>query len=131
LPRPEYVSLAELLLRKAESDLAVARVLAADPDPHDDAIGFHAQQAVEKALKAVLALEQIEAPRTHDITFLVELLDQHRIEMPATLVESEWLGPWAVTMRYDDIEEVLDRTGALDAALAATVWASGRIDGHR
>jgi HEPN domain-containing protein len=62
LPRPEYVSLAELLLRKAESDLAVARVLAADPDPHDDAIGFHAQQAVEKALKAVLALEQIEAP---------------------------------------------------------------------
>jgi hypothetical protein len=37
----------------------------------------------------------------------------------------------AVTMRYDDIEEVLDRTGALDAALAATVWASGRIDGHR
>jgi hypothetical protein len=52
-------------------------------------------------------------------------------EMPATLVESEWLGPWAVTMRYDDIEEVLDRTGALDAALAATEWASGRIDGHR
>lgn len=79
----------------------------------------------------MLALEQIEAPRTHDITFLVELLDQHRIEMPATLVESEWLGPWAVTMRYDDIEEVLDRTGALDAALAATEWASGRIDGHR
>jgi hypothetical protein len=65
LPRPEHVSLAELLLRKAASDLAAARVLAADPDPHDEAIGFHAQQAVEKAVKAVLALSQIAAPRTH------------------------------------------------------------------
>jgi HEPN domain-containing protein len=71
LPRPEHVNLAEVLLRKAESDLAAARALAADPDQHDDAIGFHAQQAVEKAVKAVLALSEVETPRTHDLTFLV------------------------------------------------------------
>jgi len=127
LPRHEHVSLAELLLRKAEADVAAGRTLAADGDQHDEAIGFHAQQAVEKAVKAVLALAQIEAPRTHDLTFLVELLGEHGIEAPEVLIESEWLTPWAVTTRYDDLEETLDRAAALELARAAIDWAAGRV----
>jgi HEPN domain-containing protein len=123
LPRPEHLSIATLLLRKAEADLAVARVLAADPEPHDDAIGFHAQQAVEKAVKAALSLAEVETPRTHDLTFLVELLGEHGIGVPAALVESEWLSPWAVTTRYDDLDELLDRGSAVAAASDAVEWA--------
>ena len=127
MPRPEHVSLAELLLRKGESDLAAARVLAADPDPHDEAIGFHAQQAVEKAVKAVLAFSQVETPRTHDLTFLVELLGENDIEAPTVLVESEWLSPWAVTTRYDDLDEMLDRDAAIEAASDAIEWAQALL----
>jgi HEPN domain-containing protein len=94
LPRPEHVDLAHLLLRKARGDLSVARLIAADPDPHDDAIGFHAQQAVEKAIKAVLAFRQAPAPRTHDLTYLVELLGAHGIEVPAAIAEPEGNSVW-------------------------------------
>ncbi len=47
--------LAERLLRKAGQDRHAAQVLALAPDTADEAIGFHAQQAVEKLMKAVLA----------------------------------------------------------------------------
>jgi HEPN domain-containing protein len=123
LPRPEHVDLARLLLRKAQADFSVARLIAADPNPHDDAIGFHAQQAVEKAIKAVLAFRQAPAPRTHDLTYLVELLETHGIEVPAAIAEPEWLSPWAVTTRYDDLDDTLDRHAAIDAAGSAIEWA--------
>ncbi len=123
MPRPEHTDLAQLLLRKATADLAVTRTLAADADPHDEAIGFHAQQAVEKAIKAVLAISEIAAPRTHDLTYLVELLDSHTIDVPATIAEPEWLSPWAVTTRYDDLDDTLDREAAIEAADTAIAWA--------
>lgn len=44
---------AQLLLRKAREDADAATKLAADGDTADAIVGFHAQQAVEKALKAV------------------------------------------------------------------------------
>ncbi|HEY5197241.1 MAG TPA: HEPN domain-containing protein [Solirubrobacteraceae bacterium] len=45
--------LARQLLERADDDVAAARALLAVPDVSDFIIGFHAQQAVEKALKAV------------------------------------------------------------------------------
>ncbi len=137
MPRPEHVDLAHLLLRKANADLAVTRTLAADDaESHDEAIGFHAQQAVEKALKAVLAISELPSPRTHDLTYLVELLATHGIDVPTTIAEPEWLSPWAVTTRYDDLDDALDRHAAIEAAASAIAWAqtllsdvSGRGDG--
>jgi hypothetical protein len=55
LPTPEELEVAELFLRKAASDLAAARTLAAAPGQQDDVVGFHAQQAVE--MEAVLDRE--------------------------------------------------------------------------
>jgi HEPN domain-containing protein len=43
--------------------LAAARTLAADAGQQDDVVGFHAQQAVEKSIKAVLALRGNDIPR--------------------------------------------------------------------
>ncbi len=47
--------LASILFRKANDHLAMARRLSGDPETPDWGIGFHVQQAVEKAPKAVLA----------------------------------------------------------------------------
>lgn len=127
MPRPEHLDLAHLL-RKANADLAATRTLAADADPHDEAIGFHAQQAVEKALKAVLALSELPSPRTHDLTYLVELLATHGIDAPATIAEPEWLSPWAVTTRYDGLDDTLDRHAAIEAADSAIGWARARLE---
>jgi HEPN domain-containing protein len=76
LPSPEQREFAALLLRKAEGDVEVVRALVDTPSIADDAIGFHAQQAIEKAMKAVLALRGVQFPRTHDLGFLLELADR-------------------------------------------------------
>ena len=56
-----------LWLAKAESDLKTAQILIKDKDPPTDSICFHAQQAVEKLLKAYLTYFDIKVPKTHDI----------------------------------------------------------------
>ena len=63
----------EKWLRRAEEDLAVADQLVLDGVPYFGSIGFHAQQAAEKFLKAFLVWHQIEFPKTHDLSKLLEL----------------------------------------------------------
>ena len=116
---PEHREVAQLLLQKAREDLSAARVLVATEDQADHVIGFHLQQAIEKALKAILALRAIEIPRTHDLAYLTELLGNLEIEVPATVASSDWLTPWGVLFRYDDNPDGLDRDKALEAAKAA------------
>jgi hypothetical protein len=59
-PTPEQREYAELLLGHATSDLGACRVLMATEDMRDDVVGFHAQQAVEKALKVALVLADVD-----------------------------------------------------------------------
>ena len=59
-------------LRHAKSDLAVARGIQNDPDVLPNQTVFHAQQAAEKAIKAVMIREAVPFPRTHDLTELVK-----------------------------------------------------------
>ena len=45
-------SIAQLLISSAQQDLAAARLLASAPGIGDAVVGFHAQQAIEKAIKS-------------------------------------------------------------------------------
>ena len=128
MPTPEELEVAGLLLRKAASDLSAARALAADSHQQDDVVGFHAQQAVEKSLKAVLALRGLEIPRTHDVVLLTRLVDTRREAVPDEVREAELLSPWAVAMRYDEMDAALDRAAALRIAGASVQWANGQLD---
>jgi HEPN domain-containing protein len=84
----------------AEKDYQAALILAHADEPQPDAAGFHLQQAVEKYLKAWLALKGIDYPRTHDLNPLLGLLeDQDENIGPFwTLLE---LNPFAVQFRYE------------------------------
>jgi HEPN domain-containing protein len=127
LPRPEHVELAKLFLRKAASDLNAARTLAADIDQLDDVVGFHLQQVVEKSFKAALAVSAVKVRATHDLNFLVDVLKENGIEPPEPLSDADWLVPWAVSARYDEDVEVLDRNEALAFATSAFEWATARV----
>jgi HEPN domain-containing protein len=62
-------------IAKAEGDLATAgRELRARTAPNYDAACFHAQQAAEKYLKAVLQEHGSIVPRTHILIALLELV---------------------------------------------------------
>jgi HEPN domain len=69
--------------------------LAPDPEINDDPVGFHAQQAVEKALKVALTLHGVDFPKTHDLDFLVGLCNRNEIELPTEMTQVGWLTPWA------------------------------------
>jgi HEPN domain-containing protein len=89
------------LLEKAGHDLVAARATIVTGQALDT-VCFHSQQAVEKALKALLALKDVEYPWRHDLGELLELVYTHwpDLELPgADLLE---LSPYAVEARYDD-----------------------------
>ncbi len=59
-------------LFRADEDLAVIEeLLRSDPQAYASTICFHAQQAVEKYLKALLAVKGVDFPKTHDLDFLL------------------------------------------------------------
>ena len=61
-------------LRYAEEDLITAETLLAQAHIPPRQTCWHAQQAAEKALKAVLIFLQIDFPRTHDLNVLRNLV---------------------------------------------------------
>lgn len=85
---------------KGDSDRLNADRTAQSTGPYDTAC-FHAQQAVEKYLKAVLALAGRPIPRTHDL----EDVYNECLAVAPTLVldrmELSAMTPYAVQLRYD------------------------------
>lgn len=61
---------------------------------------FHAQQAAEKYIKAVLVLRGIIFRRTHDLVELNELASKNDIAVPVDQELLMRLSPYAVEFRY-------------------------------
>lgn len=120
------------LLARARDDLWVVRQLVADPAAPAWVLGFHAQQGVEKARKAILSAQGLSYPRTHNLVMLVELLRGAGIGPPPDADDFGRLIPYGVTFRYEDATgdapPTLDPTW-LESVVARTVdWATGRLD---
>jgi HEPN domain-containing protein len=126
-PKPDLGDLAARFARKAESDEIALDRLADDPDVPDDLIGFHAQQALEKLLKAALACAGV-APPVHDLGKLLSLLKDAGLAPPVSVDEARALVPWAVEFRYDDVlDECLDRASACAAVEKLRTWVDGLL----
>ena len=122
--------LARVLMRKAGGDQIVLVRLIEDDDVPDDVLGFHAQQAVEKMIKAVLVSKDVSYERTHNITYLLTLLDSAKIARPEQADSLPDLTPWATGFRYSDLPEpALDRQETLSLVELTKAWATGQLDG--
>ena len=83
MPKRDGGDLARILLEKADGDEAAFQALLAHAQVPDAILGFHAQQAVEKRIKAVLAAGGIGYPFTHDIGDLARRVEEvARLELP-------------------------------------------------
>lgn len=122
---------AQALLNKARDDAYVVRTLGADVSAPDWVVGFHAQQAVEKAIKAVLTKRAIEFPRTHNLAMLVELLRSNSLPLPPDADGLVRLTPFGAALRYDDgLGEdgtILAREWAIGVVSRLLDWAAGAI----
>lgn len=81
-PEPDLSETSRILLKKAEEDATAVREFAGNPEIGDSIIGFHAQQAVEKWLKAVTAAGGIRHSTIHDIDRLIEIVEATGVEVP-------------------------------------------------
>ena len=95
---------AESFLRKAEEDLRAIRAMVSAEDFTDAIFGFHAQQAVEKLLKAWLRSTGVDPPRTHDLDFLFALIERGGSAIPDCLAVLRDLSDFAVMFRYETLE---------------------------
>ena len=91
-----------MLLRLAGQDRLAFLTLYENPHIELRVVGFHAQQAVEKFLKALLVAHgKVFAP-THNLARLAQNLETTGIVLPVTLDALKRLNPYAVAFRYDD-----------------------------
>lgn len=122
---------AERFLRLAKRDQAafVALLNAAAVDP---AVAcFHAQQAAEKSLKAVMCLHGLEYRRTHDLEALAGMLKDVGVAPSVDEHELRCLTPYAVEFRYDD-EAIHLISGEAAGRLVGSLlsWAEEEIASH-
>ncbi len=116
------------LLRLAWRDKDTFDLLLPLPAARIEAIGFHAQQSVEKALKALAALNGLPLRRTHDLVALGHALAAHGLVLPVSEEQLRSLNPFAVEFRYDD--EVLSTTNREELAIMLPLvldWAERSI----
>ena len=115
-------------LRYAEEDLVAAEAMVGQPEMAPRHACWLAQQAAEKALKAVLVFLQIDFPRRHDLDMLRNLVPvgwRLKEELP-DLAE---LTEWAVEARYPgDWPEATGSDARSAVQQARAVWLSACAD---
>ena len=115
-------------MRYARSDLALARKRD-DGEVLLETLCFHAQQAVEKSVKAVLVHFGVDFPRVHSIERLVDLLPPEITRTPELLAAAD-LSDYATVFRYPGSEEPVSEREYRDAvrlAEAAVRWAEALL----
>ena len=115
-------------IRRARSDLTLAQTSPEVGVLLED-LCFHAQQAAEKAFKAVLIARSVSVPRTHSITRLLELMPESGA-LPQAVREAAVLTDYAVATRYPGAyEPVEDQEYREAVVLAESVvsWAESEV----
>jgi len=127
-PRPATPE-AEVLLRAAERDYKTFSILKNSPEAPLASTCFHAQQYVEKVMKAVLVTYGALFRPTHDLEQLTGMLATQDIHTPLPPDNILRLNPFAVAVRYDDMESetvTLEEAGAMVDAVRR--WADELVE---
>ena len=115
-------------MNRARSNLA--RLKSRMPGVYLEDLCFDAQQAAEKAIKAVMIARNIEFPYVHDLAHLLSLLEKGGEAVPAAIRQADELTKYATIMRYPGgIRPVSESEyqEAADIAEAVVRWAGERL----
>ena len=115
-------------LNRAKSSLSQAKNRLSDTYLEDHC--FNAQQAVEKAIKAVMLLRGIEFPYVHDLARLMSTLEEAGEVIPDAIRGAVTLTRFAVQTRYPSLDEPVSEQEydkAVEIACAVVRWAEGRL----
>lgn len=104
---------------RADRDLEAAGHLLTEGTRMAGIVAFHCQQAVEKYLKAFLAANQVDFPKTHDIRRLLEYVRPLHAGLAVELEPADTLTPFGVEIRYPGDAPELPPGGDAEAVALA------------
>lgn len=112
-------------LARAESNLVRTRIGHGAPGVFLEDLLFDAQQAAEKAIKALLVARAAAFPRTHDLADLLDRLESAAVSVPPIVRSAVKLNPYAIRMRYPGGPSVTeaDYEEAIQIADEVVAWA--------
>ncbi len=108
---------------KAQEDLDAVQILSSHPNPPRSMVCFHCQQYVEKLLKALLTVEGIEAPRTHNLRRLNQLAEAFQPQLTLMNDLADKLSAHGVQSCYPDETYVVDKVEMHRMVKAASEFA--------
>jgi HEPN domain-containing protein len=108
-------------IEKAEADIRTAnREFRTRKSPNFDAVCFHAQQAAEKYIKAILQENGLPIPRIHSLLDLLALIAKNDPGILSIQADANILEGYAVQFRYPGLS-------ANKSEAKAALFAAGRI----
>jgi len=119
-------------MNRARSNLAKARSGFEIPEVYLDDLCFDAQQAAEKAIKAILIQLGVRFPYVHDLAQLLALVEEAGQVPPQTVRQAAGLAEYAVAGRYPGPSEpvtIQEYHEAIALAEAVVSWAEGIMRG--
>jgi HEPN domain-containing protein len=117
-------------LNRARSNLKKAQIASGADGIYYEDLCFDAQQAAEKAIKAVLISRQIEFPYVHDLAELLDLVERSGLSVPSSVREAARLTRYAVMTRYPGALDPVTRQdyeAAVTTATAVLGWAADLV----
>lgn len=119
-------------LARAKGDLALASAPLPPGGFYED-LCFHAQQAAEKAIKAIYVDRGWTFPYVHDLERLLTGLRERGLEPPETVAQAALLTSYAFEARYPGLGAPVadeDYKRALELANAVVRWVESEIERH-
>lgn len=120
-------------LARAKGDLAIAKAPLPEGAFWED-LCFHAQQAAEKAIKAIFVQHGLTFRSTHDLDELITGLKTFGRSIPAAVEESIVLTSYAWEARYPGVSEPVTRDEYLEAVRLAEIvveWAERALKANQ
>jgi HEPN domain-containing protein len=114
---------------RAKSNLALSETIRDDVDFAD--LCFDAQQAAEKAIKAVFIHRGETFPYSHDLELLLDLLEGNGLKVPKYVHAAKELTRFAHVTRYPGLADPVTKRAyrrAVRIAAAVLRWAERRIE---
>ncbi len=120
-------------LLRARSNLRRAALGPQHPEVFLEDLCWDAQQAAEKALKALCLHQSIAFPKTHSLVRLMDLLEGTGLDIPSEIKETDVLTRYSVETQYPGLEEEVTEVEyqiALHLATSVVEWAEKVIEGR-
>ena len=122
---------ANIWFKRAKSNMARAKAGRVSSEILYEDLCFDAQQSVEKALKSLCVIYEIIFPKTHDIAYLIELLEKKNLIVPNDVQNAKILTGYAVETRYPGDYEPVDENDylkAIEIAEKVLRWVKKQVD---